>query len=176
MLIETDPGNFFERLAKFIGFGFYASHLGRLSREGTYMLRYVLRLPFGWTLRLHCILRSDADRHLHDHPFDFTSLLLTGPYTEITRCECTAPDGWSCHRCYGSKRLSQVVPRWSLNRKRAEEFHAVQLEKPVWTLVLAGPKRKEWGFATEIGWCHNEEYSLRWPEHSASTKSREVRA
>lgn len=55
----------------------YAHHLG------DYMHRWILRTPWG-TLRLHHILRSDDDRHLHDHPFDFTSFLLTGGYLEIT--------------------------------------------------------------------------------------------
>lgn len=171
----TDPGNAAEERAKRWGFGLYASHLGRLAPDGYYMKRWILRLPFGYSIRLHLILRSDADRHLHDHPFDFTSLLLMGDYTEITPCEkCGGEDRNAaqcpCPRCWDGRRR-QRFPRFSINRKRAEQRHALTLEKPVLTLVFAGPKR-DWGFHTEAGWVHNEEYGRRWPERSGSTKSR----
>jgi hypothetical protein len=58
-------------------FAFFASHIG------DYMHRWIFKHPWG-TVRLHHILRSDDDRHLHDHPFNFVSLLLTGGYTEVT--------------------------------------------------------------------------------------------
>lgn len=179
--VDTDPRNPAEERAKRRGFGFYASHLGRLAPGGYYMKRWILRLPFGFTVRLHLILRSDADRHLHDHPFDFTSLLLTGGYTEITPCPLcehgyrlygSESDGHErCDHCYGSARQSTKFPRFSLNRKRAEDVHALTLEKPVLTLVFAGPKRRDWGFHTEDGWVDNEHYGKRWPERSASTRS-----
>lgn len=180
--ISTDPGNEAELRAKRRGFGFYSSHLGRLAPDGYYMKRWILRLPFGFTLRLHLILRSDGDRHLHDHPFDFVSLLLTGGYVEIT--PCAACDGLGdvedsvsgnaerCDTCFGTKRQVTKSPRFSINRKRAEDVHALTLERPVLTLVFAGPKRRDWGFATEQGWVRNDEYDRRWPERSASTASR----
>jgi len=31
---------------------------------------------------LHHILRSDKDRHLHDHPWDYSSIILKGGYFE----------------------------------------------------------------------------------------------
>jgi hypothetical protein len=178
--LETDPGNPAEERAKGRGFGFYASHLGRLAPDGYYMKRWILRLPFGFTIRLHQILRSDGDRHLHDHPFDFTSLLLTGGYTEITPCDecnpelsdCSTPHPNQCTACFGTERQVTKFPRFSINRKRAEAVHALLLHRPVLTLVFAGPKRRDWGFQTEEGWVHNEHYSARWPERSSSTKSR----
>jgi hypothetical protein len=69
-------GNDAEVMTKRRGWGIYASHIGP---GGSYMRRYIFRTPW-FTLRLHHILRSDDDRHLHDHPFDFTSFLLTGGY------------------------------------------------------------------------------------------------
>lgn len=125
----------------------YIHHLG------DYMHRWIFRHPWG-TVRVHHILRSDADRHLHDHPFDFTSILLTHGYEET--------------RFYDPKVLESKVgrwwPRWSIVRKRAEDAHLLRLDRPVWTLVFSGPKRREWGFHTERGWVHHRDYSDTFPE------------
>lgn len=65
--------------------------------EGPYMLRWWLfgtskkrddygnpqpRRPFGWSFYLHIFLRSDDDRALHDHPWDFWTFLLVNGYRE----------------------------------------------------------------------------------------------
>jgi hypothetical protein len=144
-------GNDAEVMTKRRGWGIYASHIGP---GGSYMRRYIFRTPW-FTLRLHHILRSDDDRHLHDHPFDFTSFLLTGGYTETVPCDC----GPGC-----PVQVRHWWPCFSIVRKKAEDLHCLKLDRPVWTLVFAGPKRREWGFATEDGWVHNEEYAGRWPE------------
>lgn len=40
------------------------------------------RRPFGLSVYFHCFLRSDDDRALHDHPWDFFTVLLFGSYKE----------------------------------------------------------------------------------------------
>lgn len=121
---------------------------------GDYMQRWILKTPWG-QIRLHRILRSDADRFMHDHPFDFTSFLLTGGYTEITPIST-------------SKLIGQAKfwPRFSLVRKKAEDLHRLVLDKPVWTLVFGGLKRRDWGFFTDKGWVGWEEYQNKNPEHA----------
>jgi hypothetical protein len=142
-MMDTTPGNALERLAKRLGFGFYASHIGP---EGSYMRRFIFRHPFG-TVRLHNILRSDEDRHLHDHPFDFTSFLLSGGYTETTPCDpCRGTGGVGqledglperCDVCRGFGRRYINWPRFSIVRKKAQDLHCLALGGPVWTLVFA---------------------------------------
>lgn len=122
----------------------YAHHLG------AYMHRWILRTPWG-TLRLHRILRSDDDRHLHDHPFDFTSFLLTGGYAEVTL------------EADGSHKLREYS-RGDIVRKKAEDAHRLLLARPLWTFVISGPKRRSWGFHTEKGWIHHREYGHAFPE------------
>ena len=129
--------------AKGTRWALYVHHLG------DYMHQWILLTPFG-TLRLHHILCSDTDRHLHDHPFDFTSLLLSGGYWEVQ------DRGWCTVKGYH--------PRWSLLRRRAEQAHRLVLERPVWTLVVSGPKRRAWGFHTERGWVHHREYLKLYPD------------
>lgn len=125
--------------------------LGRFLRVyrddlGGYMHRWIAETPLG-TLRLHHILRSDAGRDLHDHPWDFWSLLLTGGYYEVT----PDPDvPWATR--------GRAIPRWSLVRRKAEDLHQLLLDRPVWTLVWTGPKRRSWGFQTRRGWVNWRQY------------------
>lgn len=151
-MIGSLAGNEAERATKRRGFGIYASHIGP---GGSYMRRFIFRTPW-FTLRLHHILRSDDDRHLHDHPFDFVSFLLSGGYYETVPCDCGKPI------CTGKKQ--RWWPRFSIVAKHAEDLHCLKLERPVWTFVISGPKRRAWGFETEQGWVHNELYAARWPE------------
>ncbi len=101
-----------------------------------YMRRWVLRTPFGFMLRLHHILRSDDDRHFHDHPMDFVSLILSGGYVECR------PD-----------RDPEIYRPGRLVFRRAEDLHYLKLiRKSAWTLLITSYFRREWGFMTEDGW------------------------
>jgi hypothetical protein len=40
------------------------------------------RRPFGYSVYLHCFLHPDDDRAHHDHPWNWWSFLLRGPYFE----------------------------------------------------------------------------------------------
>lgn len=116
--------------------------LGRdeIATDGTvYMRRWFFWCPW-FGIRVHHILRSDHDRHLHDHPWDFLSILLWGVYYEALN------DGRGLR-----------FRRWVV-RHKAEDLHRLVLSKPVWTLVLTGPKRKSWGFLTEDGMVPWREY------------------
>lgn len=130
----------------------YSDRMGRwalghdeIGTDGTtYMRRWFFWCPW-FGVRVHHILRSDPDRHMHDHPWDFMSLLLTGGYTEVVPRYSESP---SAH-CPNPRKIHH--PRWSVLRHKAEDLHRLVLDKPVWTLVFTGHKRKSWGFATERG-------------------------
>lgn len=55
----------------------YTHRIYEHTTNETYMRRYILKHPWG-SIRLHHILRSDDLRALHDHPFNFWTLLLYG--------------------------------------------------------------------------------------------------
>lgn len=104
-----------------------------------YMERYrFLNLPHwlgGYGIRVHKILLSDSGRDLHDHPFDFVSIIVCGVgYTEYTEMGV------------------RFYPQFSVIRRRAEDLHRLELSSPVWTLVFRGPRRRVWGFQTPNGW------------------------
>lgn len=123
------------------------------SEGAPYMRRWLFRHPWG-NVRLHCIMRSDSDRALHDHPFDFVSLILRGAYIEHRPMLARNPAGPTVIRRYRAGQL---------NRCRAEDPHRLELrEGPVWTLVFCGRKRREWGFHAEEGWVHWREWETRY--------------
>lgn len=107
-----------------------------------YMRRFFLT-PRRWPLRifLHHIVRSDSDRDCHDHPFDFATYLVRGSYLERIRNPFgTAFYGW------------RFAQRGSLLDNKAEHTHKVELDEPVWSLLLVSRARRAWGFWTENGW------------------------
>lgn len=121
--------------------------------DGDYIIRWFLLGSKGegddrWGLRLHKIVKSDSLRHCHDHPYKFVSLILWGGYIE--------------HR--PDKSVHRYRPGM-LNYKGLDDFHALELRKPAWSLVVTGRRRQDrlkessdWGFLTEEGWIGWREY------------------
>lgn len=114
----------------------------RLAGE-PYMQRYFIiggPRANGESARYHHILKSDG-QHLHDHPWDFLSVILRGTYLETTE--------------HGEREHG----RGSVLIRKAEDLHRLTLPTgPVWTLVVVGVARRTWGFDTPDGWIHWSEY------------------
>jgi hypothetical protein len=113
------------------------------AEAGDYMRRYHLELAPDRAIRFHHILASDPGHDLHDHPWDFVSVMLDGAYTEIT------PSGAVRYEA------PCVITR------KAEQLHRLVLEDPVWTYVVCGRVRRRWGFATRDGWVPWQRYPGR---------------
>lgn len=129
-----------------------------LGGDDPYLKRwYVIPRNKRFNIYLHQFCRSDDDRALHDHPWDFWSFILKGAYTE--------------HTVTGPIRR----PWLSLAHRRGEHAHRVELdpvegavnlaecdpwpERPVWTLFFTTAKRREWGFHCPKGWVHWEKFT-----------------
>lgn len=96
-----------------------------------YLDRHVLvQTPFGGVY-VHRFRASDDDRSLHDHPWNFLSIILKGEYREII-----SEDG-----SYYRRRQGDIAYRKATHR------HYVKLVTPeVWTLMIVGPRIRRWGF------------------------------
>lgn len=114
-------------------------------------------------LYLHKFYRGDEDEHLHDHPWSFTSLILTRGYWEETPFDVER-EGWYgmpphgyrwCGIGESGERKRKFYPAFSLLRRPATWRHRVILkdEKPVWTLVRTGSKERSWGFWLKGVFC-----------------------
>jgi hypothetical protein len=103
--------------------------------------------------RVHVILRSDNERHLHNHPFRYLTVILEGGYWEVTRDR----NGVERRKWYGP---GSIVWR-GLNH-----WHCLELppDQVCTTLFFMGRKRQSWGFDTEHGFVHwrNYERYLAW--------------
>lgn len=118
-----------------------------------YMRRFFVS-PRTWAKRffLHCILKPDDQRVLHDHPWDFTTLVLARGYTETFKDKIASyTDGFPIFQIVINRtRLS--LPR-QMRTYAAEHTHAVNPDRgPAWTLVCASQARRTWGFHTPEGW------------------------
>lgn len=113
---------------------FHKTVIRNLAGE-PYLVRWRLFQTPLFAVYLHRILRSDDDRALHDHPWAFVSLILLGGYFEHTPGGCR----W--------RRPGSIVAH------HAEDLHRLELRpaKTAWTLVLCGPRRRQWGFSTGGG-------------------------
>lgn len=122
---------------------------GHLFHEdgSLYMQRWQLVRLGRWNLRLHDIRTADLDRHLHDHPWNFLSLVLAGGYIEL-RPVATDP-------CFVGD-TERVIARHrlpgSVAFRRATDRHRIAHVRPgTVTLILTWPKVHWWGFFTPTG-------------------------
>lgn len=124
---------------------------GELNAEGA---------PTGPAKRIHEILRSDADRHLHDHPWDYTTVILAGGYWEERPADPLHPT---------VERVIEWMAPGRILRRQAESAHRLILPDGATctTLFATGPRRRDWGFHTEAGWVHWRQY-LNIPEGTGS--------
>lgn len=130
--------------------------------DNPYLLRWYL-IPRNPVLNvyLHCFLRDDDDRALHDHPWPWLSLLLRNSYFEHTiaaggirrRQLRTAPS----LKISGPRRAHRIeLQRLDYAAAYDDEVpHSVAAPVPCWTLFITGPRMRSWGFhCPDRGWVH----------------------
>lgn len=102
-----------------------------------YLQRWYLLPHNRWfNIYLHRFLCSD-DPTPHDHPWPFASLVLHGSYREFHQHGVT-------ERRAGSIALRRAHLRHSVRLPQSADGR----ERPCTTLVVTGPRIREWGF-----WC-----------------------
>ncbi|AOK04059.1 hypothetical protein WK25_05995 [Burkholderia latens] len=123
-----------------------------------YLLRWwVLPRNRFFNVYLHCFLRSDDDRALHDHPWANCSILLRGRYVEHT----ISAGGINV-------RTERAAPAWKLRMSGAAAHRLELIDGPCWTLFVTGPRYREWGFhCPQRGW-------VPWKEFTSADNSGEI--
>lgn len=107
-----------------------------LDGDGIYLTRWrIVQTPWCGLL-LHRMDGPDSRETLHDHPWGFVSLVLRGGYVERRLNSLTMDEVDEEHR----------IRHW--NRVRPSDAHAIirLLRTPTWTLLLAGPRKRVWGY------------------------------
>jgi hypothetical protein len=119
------------------------------SKEGALHFRRWRFFTSPWfRIYLHKICRSDEDKHLHTHPWNFISFILKGGYSQ---------EYWDSilDRDTSYQRFGQ----FDLVKLGRHEGHKITLSHtPTWTLVFAYGGYKEWGYLTERGYIDHKNY------------------
>lgn len=121
-----------------------------VSKDGEIHFRRYRLLSTPWfNLYIHQLLKSDEDRHMHDHPWDFFSLILKGSYFEQTT-----------YHPYHIVVHSRTFRVGDLIEHDARDAHHITLKSPVvWTLVLTLGREREWGYRiSENQWIDFKTY------------------
>lgn len=108
----------------------------------------LLETPW-FNIYLHKIFKSDEDKHLHNHPWNFKSFLLWGSYSELLMDK-------------DFQDYATLVDRywWGWAKRGTYLFHHLMLEKPVWTLVFTGKRQGDWGYLVDGKFVGHQEYRL----------------
>ena len=104
-----------------------------------YLLRWYLLRTKPVAIYIHKFVRSDEDRALHDHPWDFIVIPIWQGYYE-----------------FSDKGKVRVWPLWSCAHRYSTYRHRVELVqgKPAWSIFIRFERNREWGFWPEGGWIH----------------------
>lgn len=104
---------------------------------------WIVPRNYGCNVYLHEILHSDDDRALHDHPWDNTSMLISGGYIEHT------PEGMF------ERGAGDIVHRKATDSHRLEILEG----RRAISLFMTGPTIRDWGFHCPQGWRHWREFT-----------------
>ena len=126
----------------------------RNEDDSPYLERYYIGKCFGVTFYLHRFVSSNAEKHLHNHPWKWArAVVLSGSYGEevaLDLCPAATPPGGS-----GCITTARKI-RW-YNKINGNHFHRIVSPSPgTWTLFFHGEREqikngdkhvdKGWGF------------------------------
>jgi hypothetical protein len=130
------------------------------SKEGELHFRRWRLLSTPWfSIYIHGIYKEDEDLHLHDHPWNYLSIILRGYFSEKTLDYDVITDAKS--KEWKSRRIEEkVVGPSSFIKRKAETFHKIQKlhSKSVYTLFFVGKKFREWGYDVNGQWIDHVTY------------------
>jgi len=132
MRLKKEDRKGFERIAKkpFKDFQIRWNEAMGLP-DNPYMHRYVINLKW-FSIRLHIWHGSDDTRFMHNHGWDFLTIVLKGGYTDVTE------EG------------KEVLKAGDIRYRKADHVHFVGWPKdPTVTLLLCGRPKQKWGFKVD---------------------------
>lgn len=96
---------------------------------------------------LHQIIRSDADRELHCHPWWNASIILRGLYIERMPLQRNQPAELDYECCVDKLRAPMDV----VLRRGGDRHRLIVDGAPCWSLFITGPRYRTWGFHCRLG-------------------------
>jgi hypothetical protein len=117
-----------------------------ISQDGVLHFRRWRILSTPWFgVYLHRIYHHDCDLHMHTHPWDFVSWVISGRYIE---------------RLLRNSETSYVARRrWSWAKRLTTDSHQiVDIKAPTTTIVFTGPRHDSWGYNIDGEIVDHQEY------------------
>lgn len=115
------------------------------SKDGVVHFRRWRVFSTPWfTVNIHGIYHRDEDQHLHNHPWDFFSVVLKGYYTE---------------RLEGNRKKIRFPGHMA--RRKKDAFHKIDSlhSKSVYTLnIMWNADEGNWGYKVKGEFVHHEAY------------------
>ena len=107
------------------------------GRQTVLLRRWFAYTRWGGVLLHKFEASDDTSLGLHDHPWDFLTVILFRGYDEL--------------RAGGA--VKRRLPG-TISYRRAETLHAIRLRnaRPSWSVCIIGRRRRSWGFMTQDGW------------------------
>jgi hypothetical protein len=133
-----------------------AEEINGHNYHDVYLYRWTLLETRWFKIYLHHFVGDDWARDLHDHPKRFVSIGLWGSYTEEYMRN---PRIMSREGSFWFNQPTKIEYRAPWVRSFAPEHtHRLVDVKNAWTLVIVGPRRRDWGF-----W-HDGQF-VPWPDY-----------
>lgn len=100
------------------------------------------------SIYIHEIFKADEDVHMHDHPWNYKSYVLSGIFLE---------ESFDTSQKYSKFR---VLEKHHSVERTASVFHTIKniFTDKVVTLFVTGKKYKDWGYLVDGKWIQHEEY------------------
>jgi hypothetical protein len=120
----------------------------RLGRaECPYLRRWVIDLWL-FSVRVHHWIGSDDPRYYHDHPWPYVTLVVRGSYLDRSPA--------------GDVELKAPMIAF----RRSGHRHTVQVAAGgCWTVMLAGPEIRRWGFWVRGKFVRRNKFFFRFGPH-----------
>lgn len=125
--------------------------LSLATQEGVVYLDRLRLVQTPWFgVYLHWIRTPDPDLDPHDHPWTFWSFVVRGAYEEMK---------WPFPSVSMQQRQPWRYRRWSRHRMDKFSAHYITAVEPnTVTLVVVGPRTRNWGFWTPSGFMPWQQY------------------
>ncbi len=122
-----------------------------------YFRRYGIKTPW-FGIYLHYIYKADEEKHMHDHPWDYVSIMLKGSYCE--QMPKTIDKPWEFENIFpGEIHRNKAEHTHRLAKLCVNNIPSYEYTPPVITLFLTGRERRMWGYTLEDGtWVDHMTY------------------
>ena len=125
-----------------------------VSKKGiTHFKRWSIIQSKWFNIYIHAIYVADLDKHCHDHPWNFMSIILKGTYIEKV---INKHPKHNRYISYLTRSFWSNTFKWN----KAETTHKIDkiMDGPVYTLFITGKNRRDWGYDVDGTWYQWEEY------------------